>query len=188
VVAQESKWRGASGRDRHRLIRAAPSYEHFVHSAPRRDWGERINPNASLTKVLTEAERTTDESVSVIAVDMPVALRPVRARRRCDKSISKAFGGRGCSTHSPTEQRPGVISDSFFQDALEAGFSLRTDYSDKHGGALLEVYPHVALLELKTLRRRRSCHLGPVAPHRRVLQRKRQRRGTPAQRSSVQDA
>jgi predicted RNase H-like nuclease len=41
-----------------------------------------------------------------------------------------------------------MISDAFLADALKAGFSLRTDASDQRDGALLEVYPHVALLAL----------------------------------------
>jgi predicted RNase H-like nuclease len=144
----------ATGPNRPRLIRAAPSYEHFVRGAPPEDWGERIDPRASLAELLIEARRISGETVSVITVDMPVALTPVRARRCCDQEISRTFGGRGCSTHSPTKERPGTISDTFFRDALEAGFSLRTDSSDERGGAVLEVYPHVALLELCNSQRR----------------------------------
>lgn len=138
----------ATGPDRPRLVRAAPSYGHFVLGSRPEYWGERIDSRASLAELLAEAQGVAGEAVSVIAVDMPVALTPVRAPRCCEKAISKAFGGRGCSTHSPTKERPGTISDVFFDDAVRAGFSLKTTSSDGAGAALLEVYPHVALLAL----------------------------------------
>jgi predicted RNase H-like nuclease len=119
-----------------------------VRGAPLEQWGERIDSRAALPELLAEAQRVAGEAVSVIAVDMPVALEPVRHRRCCDKAISVAFGARWCSTHSPTQERPGTISDVFYRDAVKAGFSLRTTSSDGTGPALLEVYPHVALLAL----------------------------------------
>jgi predicted RNase H-like nuclease len=94
------------------------------------------------------AEEIGGSSVSVIAVDMPLAHEPVRARRCCDNAISRAFGERGCSTHGPTEQRPGKVSDALYEEAKAAGFGLKTQGSDRDGAALLEVYPHVALLAL----------------------------------------
>lgn len=138
----------ATGPNRPRLIRAAPSYEHFLRGAEPENWGERIESRVSLAEVLVEARKLGNQAVGVVCVDMPVAHTRVRGPRYCDKAISKAFGGRGCSTHSPTKERPGTISDAFLRDALEAGFSLRTVASDERDGALLEVYPHVALLAL----------------------------------------
>jgi predicted RNase H-like nuclease len=138
----------ATGPDKPRLIRAAPSYEHFMEGAPPENWNVRINSLSSLPELLAEAKSIGGEEVNVITVDMPVAREPVRARRCCDIAISKSFGGMGCSTHSPTAERPGTISDMFFNDAVNAGFSLRTASSGGNGNALLEVYPHVALLAL----------------------------------------
>jgi predicted RNase H-like nuclease len=139
----------ATGPNRPRLVRAAPSYEHFIRGTPPEHWGERIYTQVSLAELLAESQRIAAEDVGVIAVDMPVAHTPVRAPRCCDRAISITFGARWCSTHSPTKERPGAIGDDFLRDSVKAGFSLRTDASDKPcRGALLEVYPHVALLEL----------------------------------------
>jgi predicted RNase H-like nuclease len=138
----------AAGQDIPRLVRAAPSYEHFMRNAPPDQWGERMDSHLALPELLAEAQRIAGEAVRVIAVDMPVALTPVRSRRRCDKAISTLFGANWCSTHSPTKERPGTISDVFLNDAVNAGFSLKTTGSGDASPALLEVYPHVALLAL----------------------------------------
>lgn len=132
-----------------RLIRASPSFEDFILGTTPDAWCGKYDVRASLSDVLTKSAEIGRGSVTVMAVDMPLSLKPVRARRCCDDLVSRTFGARGCPTHSPTEQRPGRVADEFLKDATAAGFSLRTRSSDKNTApALLEVYPHVALLEL----------------------------------------
>jgi predicted RNase H-like nuclease len=137
-----------------KLIRASPSFEDFVLGSGPKAWCSSQDLRASLGDVLSKAADLGGSVVTVIAVDMPIAHGPVRARRRCDTKVSKAFGARGCSTHSPTEQRPGKVSDAFYEEAKAAGFALKTLGSGKDGAALLEVYPHVALLALCRAERR----------------------------------
>src|SRR5512147_2695782 len=79
----------ATGPNQPLLIRAAPSYQDFAQGTPPEDCGTQIDPHNSLAELLTEAQRIGGETVSVIAVDMPVALSPVRGRRCCDNAISK---------------------------------------------------------------------------------------------------
>lgn len=131
-----------------RLLRASPSFEDFVLGTAPEAWCGKHNLRASLRDVLTAASDLGGESIDVVAVDMPLGLKPVRGRRPCDHLVSSAFGGRGCATHTPTVQRPGVVSDAFLRDAAEAGFELATTVSQRPRCALLEVYPHAALLEL----------------------------------------
>jgi predicted RNase H-like nuclease len=139
----------AIGPGKPHLIRAAPSYEHFVQNVPPEHWDEKLAPSASFSDLLAEAAKIVDDRVGVVAVDMPLARTPVRSRRTSDLKVSKTFGGRGCSTHTPTKERPGLISDDLLREAKSAGFSLRTTVADGvHGLTLLEVYPHVALLVL----------------------------------------
>jgi hypothetical protein len=78
------------------------SAPHFMRNAPPDQWGERMDSHLALPELLAEAQRIAGEAVRVIAVDMPVALTPVRSRRRCDKAISTLFGANWCSTHSAT--------------------------------------------------------------------------------------
>jgi predicted RNase H-like nuclease len=136
------------------LIRAAPSFEDFILGTEPQAWRGHHDHRASLRDVLRKAEEIGGAPATVIAVDVPLAHEPVRARRYCDNAISRTFGARGCSTHSPTEQRPGKVSDALYEDAQRAGFVLKTLGSSMDGGALLEVYPHVALLELCGAERR----------------------------------
>lgn len=88
------------------------------------------------------------DPVDIIAVDMPVATVPITSRRVCDNLVSKAYGGRGCGTHSPNAKRPGPIGGNFSNSMSKFGFELAV-----HGGVVsdqqyLEVYPHTALLHL----------------------------------------
>lgn len=160
----------AVGRDRPRLIRAAPSYGHFVQASPPERWSEQIDTRISFGELLAEAGRIGGEDVGVVAVDMPVAHTPVREPRSCDKAISKTFGARWCSTHSPTKERPGAVSDEFLKDAIKAKLSLRTTADTVPClGSLLEVYPHVALLGLCRAERRLPYKLSKRAKNFRKL-------------------
>ena len=131
-----------------KLIRASPSFEDFVLGTDPDAWCAKHSSPASLHEVLAVAAELGGGSVDVIAVDMPIATTPVHGRRTSDHLISKCFGGGGCSTHTPTVLRPGKISDRLCEDALAAGFSLVTTTEQQPERALIEVYPHVAVLEL----------------------------------------
>jgi predicted RNase H-like nuclease len=78
---------------------------------------------------------------------MPLATTPIRGRRKADDDVSRQFGHCKCSVHSPTQSRPGAIGRHLHKALLGESFKLATS-----GGcelpALLEVYPHVALLGL----------------------------------------
>lgn len=84
--------------------------------------------------------------LALIAVDMPLSLVEIRGRRSADTQISKEYGGRHCSTHSPTLERPGTLSSEIVTKCAELGFPLRTETCLSPG--LIEVYPHPALVEL----------------------------------------
>jgi len=83
----------------------------------------------------------------VVAVDMPLATTSIEARRRADGEVSRRFGHCKCSTHSPSPVRPGATGRRLHESLAELGYSLATTNS-RDLPALLEVYPHVALLGL----------------------------------------
>jgi predicted RNase H-like nuclease len=62
--------------------------------------------------------------------------------------VSKAFGGQGCSTHSPSPERPGLLSEQIRDGFQECGFRLATSIDALTSHALIETYPHPALLSL----------------------------------------
>lgn len=88
----------------------------------------------------------------LVAVDMPLAHSPITTRREADNAISRAYGARHCSTHTPSATRPGKISDDLRAGFQAAGYTLATDRLQLP--ALIEVYPHPALVELTGAARR----------------------------------
>jgi predicted RNase H-like nuclease len=91
----------------------------------------------------------TYADLSVVAVDMPMAKSRLVSRRVADNAISSAFGGQGCSTHSPSAIRPGLLGASLTAQLAAEGFLLVTRELDTDGlRSTIEVYPHPALLTL----------------------------------------
>ncbi|NNN07650.1 MAG: DUF429 domain-containing protein [Acidimicrobiaceae bacterium] len=131
----------------------APSYEQFMALADGLpvDWSTQ--PTASLpvaAELLGAAQRMLDGSaVDLVTIDMPVSMSPISSRRAADNAISQMFGGRGCGAHSPSVTRPGSISDVLCTDFRDMGYPLATSTaSPGMTPALIEVYPHPALLVL----------------------------------------
>src|SRR2546427_180854 len=94
-------------------IAVAPSYDTFIalsHGTPV-DWNAPSIPGSAppVAKLLEATARLTRAHLCVVAIDMPVATVPITGRRAVDNMISKTFGKRGCSTHSPGIDRPGNL-------------------------------------------------------------------------------
>lgn len=137
---------------RWRCIAVAPSYESFVSLADgvTPDWSCKAAgspPNiATLARV---AALLAGEPIALATIDMPVATTPIHARREADQQISKAYGGRGCSTHTPSAVRPGKLGSDITRQFSELGFEIATSSTPPGTpNRLVEVYPHPALLSL----------------------------------------
>lgn len=98
--------------------------------------------------------------VTRVAADIPLATEPVLARRRADNLISERFGRLGCSTHSPSRDRPGRISEEIRDCFQECGFQLATNANRLPERALIETFPHPALLSLMKTRFRVPYKVG----------------------------
>lgn len=132
----------------------APSYAAFHALAEGRpaDWRERPRggPPDPAALLATAARLAPGAALAVIAADLPLARTPIVGRRPADDAVSRAFGARGCVVHSPSQARPGPLSDRL-RAALDAqGFALATALPPAPR-VLLEVYPHTALLALLDL-------------------------------------
>ena len=132
-------------------LAVAPSYEAFIGQAsgPPRDpeqkaTGSRPDPAA----LLQASQQLAGAEVICVSVDMPLATTPISGRRTADTAISSRFGPKGCSVHSPSAKRPGAIADELRADFAALGYSLQTNGSNPAAPALIECYPHVALLAL----------------------------------------
>ncbi|MGH9429836.1 MAG: DUF429 domain-containing protein [Terriglobia bacterium] len=136
-----------------RCIAVAPSYDTFIALANRIpvDWNAASIPGSAppVAKLLEATAHLTGAHLSVVAIDMPVATVPITGRRAADNAISKMFGSRGCSTHSPGTERPGGLGAALSREFQSLGYTIATA-SDPPGALdrLIEVYPHPALLSL----------------------------------------
>jgi predicted RNase H-like nuclease len=136
-----------------RLAAVEASYEAFIGRA---DGAERDakRPRGSVAvaaELLDAARRICGARVDLVAVDMPMAGERIAGRRPCDNAISTKYGAKAASTHSPSAERPGKISDPLRAGFEACGYLLCTSAPAK---GLIEVYPHTALIEFLSAPRR----------------------------------
>jgi predicted RNase H-like nuclease len=107
-------------------------------------------PNGKeIAKSLLEAARELAKvPIALVVADIPLARGPILGLRRADREVSRAFGGQGCSTHAPSPDRPGLLSEQLRDGFQEHGFQLATNAGQLTNRALIETYPHPALLSL----------------------------------------
>ena len=132
-------------------LAVAPSYEAFINQASGQAWdpeqkatGSRPDP----ATLLGASKQLAGAEVNCVSVDMPLATTPITSRRAADTAISSRFGARGCAVHSPSAERPGAMADQLRADFSALGYPLHTNSSEQASPALIECYPHVALLAL----------------------------------------
>jgi predicted RNase H-like nuclease len=138
----------ANSSDGWKLLAAESSYQQF-HAKATGGIEREFRPTGSMpsaSALLASAFALCGRAVDLVAVDMPLALDPITARRTSDNAVSRAYGARNCSTHTPSALRPGPISDTLRNEFHGAGYPLQTTSISPPG--LIEVYPHPALVEL----------------------------------------
>ena len=157
----------ASHAEEWRCIAVAPSYDSFVDLAAGKSvaWTQpRFSGSApDVRRLLDGAQRLANAPVDLVTVDMPIATVPIEGRRDADNKVSREFGGRGCSTHTPNPRRPGKLGADLSKAFADEGFPIATS-TTKVGltHRLLEVYPHPALLTLLHCRYRVPYKIGKV--------------------------
>ncbi|NUM67459.1 DUF429 domain-containing protein [candidate division KSB1 bacterium] len=138
-----------------KLIALGRSYDEFLTSGPHAkvDWRTRVRGCLPpIDALLSHCKKLTGELPQIVALDIPLAAKPLNGRRPCDNAVTAAYVSRGAGTHTPNAQRPGPISASLFHQLCAAGYHWHT-----HGAAprakrvFLETYPHPAIIELMRL-------------------------------------
>jgi predicted RNase H-like nuclease len=141
-----------------RCLAVAPSYDAFVGLARGQpvEWTRAAfkGSAANVSQLIDASTRIAGTTVDIVALDMPVAIIPISARRCADNAISVEFGSRWCSAHTPNSRRPGGLGLDLSTAFAELGYSLLTRTTHAPGRCLLEVYPHPALLSLLNRQRR----------------------------------
>lgn len=139
-------------------VAVAPSYDSFIALGRGEpvDWRARPRGSPPNPGALVEAARALAGcKVRLVAIDMPVAKAPFSGRRAADTAVSRTFGARWCSAHSPTPSRPGALGARMTADLSAAGMPLATSVGEVAAGPCsVEVYPHPALLSLLEAPRR----------------------------------
>jgi predicted RNase H-like nuclease len=136
-----------------RLLACASSYREFMGDPDTEHWPDAKMPDAGA--LIAACRRFGPFKPELVAVDMPMARYPIAGRRPADDAVSREYGTRWCSTHTPSKDRPGGISDRLRADFHREGYPLATNWLA--GACLIEVYPHPALIEL-TASERRLCY------------------------------
>ena len=135
------------------VLCVAPSYEAFTKASS----GTPVNwrdakfsgGTPDISDLLDAARNLASDNVDLITFDIPLAHTKIETRRPSDSAISKAFGGKGCPTHSPTSKRPGPLSDEIMRQLRALGYALETaNPSIVSTRRAIEVYPRPALLVL----------------------------------------
>jgi predicted RNase H-like nuclease len=109
---------------------------------------EALEQQAGCRGLVASAECIAGGPLTVASIDMPLALGPITSRRACDNRISQVFGARGCSVHSPTLARPGLVSARLSHELTKAGFRLAVRGTAPGKRQFFEVYPHIAVMRL----------------------------------------
>jgi predicted RNase H-like nuclease len=137
-----------------RVLAVAPSAETFCALAEGQaiDWGARSFAGGTVqaARLIEAARALGGEDVVCAAVDMPLARRRITGRRPCDNAIARRYVG----VHSPLPGRPGVFGRALQRGFERQGFALATAGGQAPARALLEVYPHAALMVLLGLSER----------------------------------
>lgn len=138
-----------------RLDCVAESYSEFFRSS------EAAAP-ASASELPKELIRVAGElgegAVKVVAIDMPLSGRPIEGRRFADNTVNNHYSSRWASTHSMVDVDAIQMSADLRVAFERAGFPLVTQ--NVITPALIEVYPHIALIELMRAPRRLEYKVG----------------------------
>lgn len=130
----------------------APSHSVFLAMAQGRDveWSDPIDGKVSTAAALLDAAaRLSGGEVDIVAIDMPISTIPFSTRRAAERAVSREFGKRLCSAHTPNATRPGKTGSDTSAGFMSCGYPIATTVSMPNAARqLIEVYPHPALLSL----------------------------------------
>lgn len=135
-------------RQRWECLALAPSYASFLAEVC--NW--RVKPTGEppdCDALIAACKRIAGRAPDVIAIDMPLARGPFSSRRVADNEISRAYASRGLGVHTPNELRPGPIAETMRLGFAKHGYTVATASTEPGTArALIEVFPHAAVIEL----------------------------------------
>lgn len=152
-----------------KLIALGRSYDEFLTSGPHAkiDWRTRVRGCLPpIDALLSHCKKLTGELPQIVALDIPLAAKPLNGRRPCDNAVTSAYVSRGAGTHTPSALRPGPISKSLFHQLSKAGYAWHTQGKVRRAARVfIETYPHPAIIELMQLRMRLAYKTSRVSQY-----------------------
>lgn len=94
------------------LVHLARSYSEFLQGEIHWDVPAAVTP-PQLPDLLAYCQ-THYGLIRTVALDIPIGPEPVRSYREADRTVTRKYGGRGASVHSPTPERPGAVADLIY--------------------------------------------------------------------------
>lgn len=147
-----------------RLVEVAASYRAFLEASdPALPVLRHRGSIPDAGAIVKAAYGKAGAPVDLVAIDMPLSTSPIAGRRASDNMISVAYGARHAGTHTPSVTRPGRLSDELRLGFDNVGYPLAV--TEIHGRALIEVYPHPALIELAKAERRLPYKQSKIAKY-----------------------
>jgi len=139
-----------------RLLLAARSYEEYCKAEPGQaiEWNVRVTGSIPVFgRILKKTQQEYQRKIEIIALDLPLSPEPMLARRTCDNLVSSLYGKRGAAVHSPTDEQLSRISGKVFDQLTRRGYDLNLTAPAElpQRGLFMEVYPHIAIIELLQL-------------------------------------
>lgn len=125
-----------------KAIKISRSYEEFYSDGI--NWDKDVCGSQPQYEKLLNYCMKNGMLVNLFALDIPISPEKITARRESDSQISKYYGGYGASTHSPSESRPGPISELIFKQLQQ----LKYEWNGRGNKSFIEVYPHTGIIEL----------------------------------------
>jgi predicted RNase H-like nuclease len=117
-----------------------------------------VKGSVGMTEVLETAHRIAGRCPDIVVLDMPLARGQIVGRRPADRAISRQYGGKWASTHTPTASRPGDLSVELFAELSDSGYVWRSaaDQAGVPDGSryFIETYPHPVIIEMLDLGQR----------------------------------
>jgi predicted RNase H-like nuclease len=143
----------------------APSYASFL--ARTVNWGARpVGGPPDCAALHAACIAIAGAPPDVIAIDMPLATRPITARRAADNAIASAYATRGLGAHSPSPERPGPLADVMRLEFGRLGYRVAgTTTAPATPGVLIEVFPHASAITLIAADYRVPYKLGRVTQY-----------------------
>jgi len=103
-------------------------------------------------------KKNTGALPNVIVLDIPLSPLPICGRRSADNAISIKYGKQWAGTHTPSKERPGLVSAALYRQFTGAGYNWvgvsKPEHLSENIRCFIETYPHPVIVDMLGLEKR----------------------------------